>query len=361
MSNNLSDRLSLGFSCAGHTYSHLFAPIFYIVALALEDELGLSHGELIALMVAGNVMFGLVAPLAGWLGDRWSSTGMMGIYFIGTGAGMVMTGLAATPAMIALWLAVTGLFASIYHPVGIAWLLRHAEKKGMALGVNGVFGALGPGLAAILTGFLVDFSSWRLAFMIPGAVIVATGFVFYVLIARGLIIEAKTDRAPDQPASRHDRVRAYLVLLVTILCTGLIYQATQSGLPKVFSVRMAEFSEGGVLGASTLVAVVYFFAGGMQLLGGYLADRCPLKVVYLTAFALQVPLLLVASSLGGPALVVVIMIMISTNTGVLPAENRLLARYTPSHWRGFAFGMKFIIQLGLSGALGILMEGALYD
>jgi len=37
--STLSARLSLGFSCVGHAYSHLFAPIFYVVVLALEKDL----------------------------------------------------------------------------------------------------------------------------------------------------------------------------------------------------------------------------------------------------------------------------------------------------------------------------------
>ena len=63
-----SAQLSMGFSCIGHTYAHLFAPIFLtLVPLALEDEIGLSHGETVALIFAGNLLFGLAAPLAGWL------------------------------------------------------------------------------------------------------------------------------------------------------------------------------------------------------------------------------------------------------------------------------------------------------
>ena len=87
---SLSARLSLGFSCAGHSFSHLLAPIFYVAALSLERELALSHGEVIALIVAGNVLFGVAAPLTGWLGDKWSSTGMMSLFFIGTGFGLVL-------------------------------------------------------------------------------------------------------------------------------------------------------------------------------------------------------------------------------------------------------------------------------
>ena len=359
-SDILSSRLSLGFSCVAHSFSHLFAPIFYVVALTLEEELGLSHGDVVALIVAGNVLFGLAAPAAGWLGDRWSSTGMIGLFFVGTGAGMVLTGFAASPLQIALMLAVTGLFASIYHPVGIAWLVRHDVNRGKVLGINGFFGGLGPALATLLAGLLVDFFNWRAAFIIPGAVLLVTGGVFYALIARRLIVETKTDRRPDPPASRQDRVRAFLVLMVTMLCTGLIYQATQAGLPKVFSLRMTELAGDGVLGISVLVAGVYFCAGGLQLLAGILADRYPLKIVYMLSFALQLPFLFLAASLSGTALAAVVLIMVSMNVGSLPAENSLVAKYTPSQWRGLVFGLKFIIVFGVS-SLGVMMEGAIYD
>jgi MFS family permease len=341
-------------------YAHLFAPIFYVVALTLENDMRLSHGEVIGLILVGNVLFGVAAPLAGWLGDRWSATGMIGLFFVGTGGGMVMTGLASSPVEIGAGLAVTGLFASIYHPVGIAWLVRNAKARGKALGINGVFGGIGPALAAVAAGSLTEFAGWRSAFFVPGAVIIATGVAFYWLLARRAIVESKIDRLPDVPASRQDTLRAVAVLAVTLLCTGLIYQATQPALPKVFSERVGDIAAGGVLGVSALVALVYLVAGALQVLAGHLADRYSLKVVYFTCYVLQVPFLVLAGSLGGTSLVVVAMIMVSINVASLPAENSLVARYAPSHRRGLAFGLKFVLAFGV-GALGVKMEGMLYD
>jgi MFS transporter, FSR family, fosmidomycin resistance protein len=357
---DLSARLSLGFSCIGHSYSHLFAPIFYVAALSLEQELTLSHGDVITLIVAGNVLYGLAAPLAGWLGDKWSSTGMMSVFFLGTGTGMILTGMVSTPLSIGMALALTGLFSSIYHPVGIAWLVRHAASRGIALGINGIFGSIGPAVAALTAGALIQWFSWRAAFIVPGILLVATGVIFSWLVARRVIIESRVDRKVDAPASRQDMIRAFVVLSVTMMCTGLIYQATQPALPKVFSERLAELTSGGVFGISVLVAIVYFAAGAMQITAGKLADKYPLKYVYITAFMLQVPFLALAGSLGGASLLVVAMIMVSVNSGALPAENSLVARYAPSKWRGLAFGLKFILTFGVSG-LGVLLEGKLYD
>ena len=353
-------RLSLVFSCIGHTYSHLFGPIFYVAALTLEKDLGLTHGGVVVLIVVGNVLFGLAAPLAGWLSDRWSATGMIGVFFIGTGASMVMTGMSDSGLEIAFWLAATGTFASIYHPVGLAWLIRNAVNKGTALGINGLFGGLGPAIAALSAGAMVEIYGWQAAFIIPGAVVLATGALYWGMIARGLIVETKTDLKPMPSVSGSDRIRVFMVLAVTMLGTGLIYQATQAAMPKLFSERLVEWTGGGVLGVSSAVAAVYVAGGLMQVIGGRLADIYTLKTVYLCAFLLQIPFLFLAGILGGPGLLVVVLFMVSINTGSMPTENVLVARYAPSRWRSLAFGLKFVLALGVSG-LGVLLEGTFYD
>jgi len=360
--SNASARLVLGVCCVGHTFSHVFQPIFYITALVLESEFGLTHGAVIGLILAGNILYGAAAPFAGWLGDRWSATSMLLLYFAGTGGGMVMTGFSGSPFQIAVGLSLTGLFASIFHPVGFSWLVRTAVNRGTALGVVGVFGGLGPAAAALTAGFLVDAMNWRAAFIIPGALVLAVGAIFYAFLARGIVVDGKEDRRPDWPASRADRMRTLLVLLVTVICTGIIYHATQAALPKVFSERIGGAAVGadGLFGLSARVAAVYFVAGGIQVLSGYLSDRLSLKIVYVLTFVLQVPFLILAASLGGSALMVVALIMVCGNVAAFPPENSLIARYTAPQWRGVVYGLKFVVMFGIGG-VGVLMEGALYD
>ena len=212
-------RYALVFSCLGHAYSHLFAPIFYVVVLTLEHEFALTHGAAVALIVAGNVLYGVAAPFAGWLGDRWSTSAMVALFFLGTGTGMIATGLARGPFEIGLGLAATGLFASIYHPVGIAWLVRNARSWGKALGINGVFGGVGPAVAAVSAGALIEISGWRAAFIVPGTVVLATGAAFCLMWRLGRIVESAEDRRPTPHASRSDMVRAFFVLSITMLCS----------------------------------------------------------------------------------------------------------------------------------------------
>ncbi|MEK7245063.1 MAG: MFS transporter [Pseudomonadota bacterium] len=354
-----SARLAIGFSCVGHSYSHLFAPIFFVAALALEKDLGLTHGDAVALIVVGSALFGFAAPLAGWLGDRWSATKMMAIFFFGTGAGMVATAYARTPFEISLALAVTGLFASIYHPVGVAWLVRNAVKRGTALGLNNMFGSFGPAAAALMAGGLIDWLGWRAAFLWPGLLVVLTGLAFFVLVARGSIVEMKTDRKIEAPASREDATRALVVLFFTILCTSLVYQATQPAMPKLFSERVIG-TEGGVLGVSALVALVYGLSGMLQIAAGKISDIYPPRRVYTLGFLIQAPVLLLAAFVDGMAVVAVVFVLVFVNIGSTTAENVLFARYTPGRWRSLAFGLKFIVALGIA-AIGIRIEGWLYD
>ncbi len=354
-------RLALAFSCVGHSYSHLFVPIFFIlVPLALEQQLGLSHGETVTLIVVGNMLFGFAAPVAGWLADRWSTVGMMAIFYLGTGAAMIMTGLSDTALEIGIWLAITGVFAAIYHPVGIAWIVRVTDKTGMALGINGIFGGLGPALAAAMTGTLVALVDWRAAYIAPGAVVMVTGIAFTACILKGWIVENNTDRKPPPPpTSRRDTIRVFAILAFTAICTGIVYQATNPALPKAFAMDFGT-DEAGIAAVSMAIGFIYIVSGLMQVIGGRLADVYPPRRIYLLAFLFQVPLLAMAGLVGGGALIGVAIIMVSLSSSSLPAENMLIARYTPLHRRGFVYGMKFVLGLGVA-SLGIVLEGKLFD
>jgi len=344
-----SARLSLAFSCAGHTYAHVFEPIFFIVALVLPDVFGLSYEEVLALVIAGKLLYGLAAPLAGWLGDRWSPVKMMVVYFFGLGAAAVAAGLAPGPWTLAAALGLVGLFGSIYHPVGIAWLIANARDKGKAIGLNGVFGGVGPALAGLVAGGLIGLYGWRAAFVVPGVVVFATGVALLVCVLRGQVREAPPEPRHGPAPSRGDTVRAGIVLSVTMLCAGLIYQATQPALPKLFSERLGDV---GLWAAAGGVSLVYLLAGLAQIGAGHLADRLSPRRIYIAVALAQIPLLAGLAFAQGPGLLVIATLAVLFNMAAIPAENLLLARYSPAKWRGTAFGLKFVLSFGVSG-LGV--------
>ena len=341
-----SARLSLTFSCLGHFYVHLFTAFYFIIVLSLEEVWSLPYHELIELWTLGALLVGLAALPAGWLGDRWSARGMMVVYFLGMGSAAIVCGLVDQPTALLLGLATIGLFASIYHPVGIAWLVKSAAKRGRALGVNGVFGAIGVASAGLVAGSLIDLFSWRAAFIVPGVICLATGIALWIAVARGLVAEGEGDTVAHSPSGRSELLRVLLVLVLTMTGMGLLFQATQAALPKVFDLRLRDLVGEGAFGVGAVVAAVYTVGGVMQILGGHLADKLPLKPLYIGAFLFQVPVLMAIALLGGLPLVAAAAITVLLSTGALPAENMLLARYTPERHRSLAYGAKFVLAFG---------------
>ena len=342
-----SARLSLVFSCIGHAFVHLFTAFYFVIVLALEREWRMPYHELIALWTPGALLVGLAALPAGWLGDRWSARGMMVVFFIGMGGASILCGFASGPVMLAVGLGGIGLFASIYHPVGIAWLIRNAPvNQGKILGVNGIFGSVGIASAAAIGGGLIELGGWRAAFVAPGVVSLITGFALWLCVKKGLIGNLAASEDRRTPGDQRDMVRVFVILLLTMFIGAIVFQSTQMVMPKLFAVRLQDVAGSSTFGAGLLVAAVYGFAGIMQVVGGHLADRFRLRLIYIAAFALQVPLLFFAASLVGLPLLAVSALMVLFSIGALPAENMLLARHTPERHHGVAFGVKFVLAFG---------------
>ena len=145
-----------------------------------------------------------------------------------------------------------------------------------------VFGSLGMGIAPILAGALTDVFSWRAAFIVPGIFSIIFGITLLIFSLKGLIKENEVKMDNEEPeSSEGDMRRGILLLLFTVACTGLIYQATSFMLPKLIEMRLTNFVSEGLIGVGLIVSIIYFLSGGMQLVGGWLADKYRLKRVYL--------------------------------------------------------------------------------
>ena len=113
-------KLRFLFLNVGHFMDHLFILIFATAALRLTIEWDMSYSELIPYATPKATAAGVFAVPAGWLADKWSRDGMMCIFFVGIGLASILTGFANTPFQIGLGLFFVGVFAAIYHPVGLA-------------------------------------------------------------------------------------------------------------------------------------------------------------------------------------------------------------------------------------------------
>ena len=359
-SEEQKDRLAIIFSNVGHTYTHMFTVLYATALLYLPKVFELPYGEMLSLSSLGLVLFGVAAVPAGWLADRWSRIAMMVVFFVGMGVGAIVTGLADGPDMLFVGLTLIGLFAAIYHPVGIAWIVASARRQGMSLGINGVFGNVGTAIAPIFVGLMIDYVDWRAAFVLPGILSVLSGLALLVAWRRGWISEATTDRAPAPAADSGATIRVFFVLTITMACTGFVYAGLTNTMPKLFELGLGPELVGSYTRIGVFVGVIAGFASISSMIGGWLADRFAARSIYFVFWTLQVPLLFVVVSLTGASLLVATFLVLSFNLAFTAAENMLVAHYTPFRWRSLAYGAKFVLALGVGG-LTVHLAGWMFD
>lgn len=342
------NRLEFLFLNLGHFYDHLFILIYATVAaLVLPTVFDMSYAELIVYATPGFIAFGAFALPAGWLADRWSRRGMMIVFFIGIGASAMATGLARTPLEIGAGLFLIGVFAAIYHPVGITMVVEaRPVKTGVALGINGVWGNMGVAAAAVVAGVLIDLSGWRAAFLVPGVAAMATGLAYAALCRRharaGIKAGAATKREPVVLDSRM-LVKIFVVIALTTTLGSFIFQSMTFALPKILEERLSGvFDAASAVGGSAFA--VFAIASMAQILIGHLVDRHSIRTVFAFVAGLQVPAYMLAVGLSGlPVLVGAIAFMLLV-FGQIPINDALLSRITTPQYRSRVYAVKFVLS-----------------
>ena len=368
------DRTHFLFLNVGHFLDHLFTLIFATVAaLALSREWGLSYGELLKYATPGFFAFGVFSYPAGWLADKWSREGMMVAFFVGIGVASVATGSAQTPLQVGIGLFVIGVFAAIYHPVGLAMVTQKWRNTGMRLAVNGVWGNLGVASAALITGYLIDNGGWRMAFMLPGAFSIAVG-IAYALARRDEISAEGSVRltAASGPASADKGLlmRVALIVFMTAAVSSIIFQATTFALPKIFDERLQGLASaaaawlqghglGGRADVATMVGVfaftVFAIASMAQLVVGSLLDRLGARPVFMGAAAIQLVFFaLMAGSREGWALALALGFMLGA-FGQIPINDFMIGKMASGAARARVYGIRYVVSFtALAAALPLI-------
>src|SRR5271166_1299533 len=166
---------TIGFLNWAHAIDHFVLLIYPTVVIGLEVVYGQSYPDLIALSTASFVAFGVFSLPAGWLADRWSRRNMMVVFYFGCGISLLAAAMAPNLIMLAVALFALGVFAAIYHPVGMAMLIDVSGARGRTLAFNGVCGNVGASLASGIAAALASAVSWRAAFPVPAIICIAAG------------------------------------------------------------------------------------------------------------------------------------------------------------------------------------------
>ena len=332
-------RRSIAFLNWAHAIDHFVLLIYPTVVIGLEVVYQRPYSELIALSSAAFVAFGIFSLPAGWLADRWSRRNMMVAFYIGCGLSLAGTAFAPTPMWLAVGMFMLGVFAAIYHPVGMAMLIEASGAKGRTLAFNGVCGNLGVSLAAGISAALATWVSWRAAFLAPAVICVATGIVYYWLTPDDRHHVNTRQSKPAVPLTAKVAAMLFGLFLVIALSAGLVFNVLTIALPKIVDEGMATSVPLALVGS---IATAVLVCGAIaQLAVGRLVEWVPPHVIFAAVTALGFAGNLWATYATGFPLMMALAIAIAAIYGQVTVNDIILARYTADAWRGRVYAIRY--------------------
>ena len=349
---------ALMFVNIAHFLDHYFLLIFPTAALAIAPAWGMGFADVLLYGSPLYAMFALGTLPAGWLGDRMDRMILIALFFLGCGVSGIAVALSGGPISMMAGLGALGLFAAIYHPVGLAHVTLLGLRSGRALAVNGVFGNMGLAGAAVATAFLAQTFGWRAAFWAPGGVSVFIGLVILLRIRPAQPdVNTQTDTAiRTAPAfERPVQRRVFLIVCVSALFGGLIFNAITLSLPKFLDERL--ITDGtSLIWVGTSSGLVFAVAAFAQLPVGELLDRIGARPILLTLLAAQIGLFVLLSQATGWLAFGAALLLVTSIFAEIPITTWLLGHYLDPAFRSRAVSLEYTLSLGVGSAVVPLMS-----
>ncbi len=340
-----------------HALDHFVLLIFPTAVIAIAAELHRDYSDLIWLTTGAFLAFGVFALPVGWLADRFGRRALLTAFFFGYGAACLLVAASTGFAMLAAALFLVGVFSAIYHPIGSAMIVANAKQLGRALGVNGVWGNFGAALASGVSGALAVWFGWRAAFFVPGAVLIATGLAF-VLLVRDRRATGKKGIASHKLAVDRKRLIMVISLFMTaILAGGLTFNITTIAMPKVIDERLGAAIPLELTG--WLTTGIFFCGALTQITVGRLIDRLELPAIFVGLSLMQFAGLLAAAGATGLPMAAGLTLVTAAIYGQVVVNDAMIGRYVPDEMRNRVYSLRFFVGYTVGG-LAAPIIGALH-
>ena len=326
-----------------HFLDHFMMLIFAKAAYDAGTYFGLSYEEIIFFGTIGFICFGGFAPIASYLADKYSRSNLMVIFHFGIGSSALAAGMSDNIISLTLSLTAIGVFAAIYHPVGIAMLLSKNKKIGLRLGINGVFGNMGVAAAPLIVGAILVFGDWRMCFIISGVSCICYGAIFALSLKDegGEFTQIRTKKS--EKFARNWQWALGSIALST-LSGGFIFGAMTFIVPRYFEISLPNVST-SVAVTGALASVVYACASFAQIVIGKLIDKYSPKLVLLCIAVGQIIFIFCSSLYSDWALFFTMTVAMLFVFGQIPINDAVISRYVPDSRRSRILSMKFALNL----------------
>ena len=186
----------------GHALTHWYPATFYLLLPLIGAELGLSYGQIGAILTC-QFAAGAISNIPGGIFvDTVGRKGLlMAVALFWIGFPYLLMGVShAYWAMLAC-ATLLGVGNNLWHPTAIPWLAsRFPDRKGLVMSFHSMGGNIGDAFAPLVVGALLAVFSWRdvvLMNVVPGIVMSAL-ILFYI----GRIYKAEKAGGASPASSR---------------------------------------------------------------------------------------------------------------------------------------------------------------
>ncbi len=186
-------------------FNYLDRYVLSAVLTPLQKDLGINDGQAGRLVTAFMIGYFVTSPVFGWLGDRWSRKWLIAAGILVWSLGTILTGFAATFAMMIAFRVFVGLGEASYATIspGLISDSYAPAKRNNALTIFYVAIPVGAALGTIMGGIIAAQWGWRHAFIwagVPG-LFLALVLLPFAELKRGQA-EGKTGEAARRPTVR---------------------------------------------------------------------------------------------------------------------------------------------------------------
>lgn len=345
--------------------------IFGVVLGPLSEDLAWPRETFALSLALQNLVWGLAQPAFGMLADRFGDRKALWFGFACYLSGMLIAGLAATPAAqhlgagLLVGLGVSGTaFGLVLSVVGRA---APEHRRSQTLGLVSALGASGQVFMPLVAQALVTAYDWRVAVLATGLMLLPMAFCIPFLKAPAPKPGAAPDVALGVVMRRAFGHSSYLLLMVGFFVCGFHVAFITAHFPAYVAEVCSAFMLMGrevtpeALGAATIAMVGAANVAG-TLLAGQLGARYPKPWLLSGIYALRAVVILAFIALPPSPLTVILfslaigMLWLST----VPLTAGLVAAMFGPRAMGTLYGFVFLShQIGSFS--GVWMGGRLYD